>query len=129
MKDQGLSIFDDEPDDVDAPETDPSAQDTADGGHRGREDPGHPGGRQSAGAQAGPGAAREAAGDPSVARSGGSAPSPTPARPSHETNGGTPTFPMVRRNGYDPSAVDNKVRPLTGEKAGLTASLTEAEQR
>ncbi len=71
MTDQGLSIFDDEPDDVDAPETDPSAKDTADGGTDGEKTQVIPVVEKAARAQARPGAAREAAGDPAVARSRG----------------------------------------------------------
>ena len=35
----------------------------------------------------------------------------------------------MRRGGYDTSAVDKHLRTLTAEKAGLTASLTEAQAR
>jgi len=38
-------------------------------------------------------------------------------------------FPVVRRGGYDPSAVDSRVRQLLGEKTGLAQSLTESETR
>ena len=40
-----------------------------------------------------------------------------------------PTLPVVRRGGYDQSAVDAAVRQLATEKAGLGASLQQSEQR
>src|SRR5947207_2890266 len=40
-----------------------------------------------------------------------------------------PSLPTVRRGGYDTSAVDKHLRTLTAEKAGLAASLTEAQAR
>ena len=54
---------------------------------------------------------------------------PPVAPPSQPTSGGTPTFPVTKRNGYDRAAVDAKVRQLSSEKAGLSASLTDSEQR
>ena len=46
------------------------------------------------------------------------------------TGGAAPGgFPVVRRGGYDPSAVDSRVRQLLGEKTGLAQSLTESETR
>ncbi len=40
-----------------------------------------------------------------------------------------PELPTVRRGGYDTGAVDRFVRTTTAEKAGLVASLTEAQSR
>ena len=39
------------------------------------------------------------------------------------------SFPVVRRGGYDKSAVDSRVQQLASEKAGLSSSLTESEKR
>ena len=130
MTDQGLSIFDDEPDDVDAPETDPSAKDTADGGTDGEKTQVIPvveKAPEPKPAQELP--EKRPVIPPRPLRGLGALPAPSPARPSSSANGGTPTFPVVRRNGYDRTAVDTKVRQLSSEKAGLSASLTEAERR
>jgi cell division septum initiation protein DivIVA len=54
-------------------------------------------------------------------RRGGSAEATTVAQP--------PTLPTVRRGGYDTAAVDSYLRTASAERAGLAASLTEAQSR
>ena len=72
---------------------------------------------------------------PSAAPAAAPAPSPaatpaTPATPAPAaTTAAVSTFPVVRRNGYDRAAVDSRVRQLSSEKAGLSASLTDSEKR
>ena len=45
------------------------------------------------------------------------------------TSGSAPALPLVRRGGYDKDAVDQHLRTAAAERAGLSASLTEAQER
>ena len=109
MSDQGLSIFDDEPErpagDGDKTQVIPTVG----------SGPAAPAGAKAA-PQAGSGAQR-------------SAPPAKPAGAAAAGRAETPSFPTVRRGGYDASAVDTKVRQLVGEKSGLSSALAESERR
>ena len=118
MNDQGLSIFDDEPDTAetggpDAEETrampvvpdHPAAQPVAETTRRTPVVP--------------PAAPRAAAARPA------SAPVLPPAAPTSAAVG----LPVVRRGGYDRAAVDARLRDLAAEQAALRAHVGELEQR
>ncbi|MBU1802417.1 MAG: hypothetical protein KKA97_09340, partial [Actinobacteria bacterium] len=121
MSDQGLSIFDEEPDEsptsggekkssspdtestqvIPAVDKQPAAPSST---------PGRP--SQSRPVLPPPGQGQRPAGGSPAARPG----APAPA--------GTDSFPVVRRNGYDRATVDARIHQLSSEKAGLSASLT-----
>src|SRR5690606_25713297 len=67
-----------------------------------------------------------------AAPSGPAAPS-APASPAASTPSvsasALPSLPVVRRNGYDREATDKLLRTLHAEKAGLAASIAEAQNR
>ena len=116
----GLSIFDDEPEDEtsagktgadEATQVIPAVP--ASEAPRQQQRPAAQGSAQGSGQRP---AARPAAAAPQSAPAG----PPAAARP---------TFPVVRRGGYDPSAVDRQIHSLAGEKAGLAASLDDARRR
>ena len=104
MSDQGLSIFDDQPE---RPRSGAGASDdkTQVIPAVGKEQGSRPAQQPSSGGGAGTGA--------------------RPAAPRAQT----PTFPTVRRGGYDATAVDTKVRQLVDETGRLSGALTEAERR
>ena len=69
--------------------------------------------------------------DPSAGATAGQA-APLRSAPTHApaaTAPAAPQLPTVRRGGYDTAAVDSFVRTTSAEKAGLAASLTEAQSR
>lgn len=59
------------------------------------------------------------------------APVASPASPPATAAGASslPQLPLVRRGGYDKEAVDRHLRTVAAEKAGLSASLNEAQAR
>jgi hypothetical protein len=56
-------------------------------------------------------------------------PAASPETPAARPAAAAPTLPLVRRGGYDKDAVDNHLRTVAAEKAGLIASLHEAQTR
>src|SRR5213595_1051555 len=124
MSDQGLSIFDHEPDNSADEPTQVINRDGVDAGTQKT-------------------AQKPAAQTPAAPaqRSQPATPAPAPARPAAaatppatpqatpQAAAQPPSLPTVRRGGYDTAAVDKHLRTVTAEKAGLAASLTEAQAR
>src|SRR6478672_1125904 len=149
MSDQGLSIFDNEPE-ADAPD------DTADAEAtqvmpvvKKSEEPAAERTQQQRvvpPAKPAPAPAKPPASKPPVSTPTAARPTPgpvlppaaTPAAPRTPSGSGSASgsnpgsgsahFPVVRR-GYDKDAVDAHVRQLAGERSGLSTSLSEAEKR
>ena len=119
MTDKGLSIFDDEPGtdvDIQATQVIPVAKP--------KDEP--PAAAKPAAKVPAPAAepTRPIAQQPAPATAPPAAAATPAARPAS-----APQLPIVRRGGYDPSAVDAYLRQLHSDKAGLGTNLASAERR
>src|SRR3954452_15759856 len=111
-EDRGLSIFDEEqPTEAPPPQVMPTVDPAEPVAQPTTEAPAHPVARPAA-APATTGAVPRSAEAPVV-------PPRSPA--------GAPDLPLVRRGGYDKDAVDRHLRTVAAEKAGLLASINEAQ--
>src|ERR1044072_1079525 len=99
MNDQGLSIFDDEPESGDNPDTERS---TGAGKADVEDTQGIPVVQKAADPQPEQPPRRPVIPPSSASSPPAPAPSPSPSAP---TSAGTPTFSVVKRNGYDRTAV------------------------
>ena len=141
MKNQGLSIFDSESDDSKGSKASEAANGPVHDNERTQVIPVQKDQSSSPASEARPDSAAATAQTPATPAQGTERPAPTrpaPTRPAPAAavpppagaaSGATDTFPVVRRNGYDKAQVDARVRQLSGEKAGLSASLVESDRR
>lgn len=137
MSDQGLSIFDQEPDLDDGPTEGPGRSGSSPDGESTQRIPAvgatrlDPEEASTAPQSAVP--VTTAPGTPAARPPAPAAPA-GPAGPAAASGGRTvpparPTFPVVRRGGYDKTAVDLQVGRLVTEHASASSGLTQAEQR